>query len=175
MSGRSEKGADNLLKIIGEGRHAALDMRLVGGGEPSGPTKVTAAADRIAAIWRENRDREYRDDTGALSPIRGGFQIVDFDPDNTDGLEPGDVNIAYAVHSWARGSGVASEAVLALCEHLRSQGIGRRAAIRVEPENIASVRVAEKCGFRHIRRFPSSTDTHSDGTPVLLSLYVLEL
>lgn len=76
LSGRSEKGADNLLKIIGEGRHAALDMRLVGGGEPSGPTKVSAAADRIAAIWRENRDREYRDDTGRLSPVRGGFQIV---------------------------------------------------------------------------------------------------
>ena len=110
-------------------------------------------------VWRDGRLAGY----------------VDFDPDNTDGLESGDVNVAYAVHPWARGSGVASEAVRALCEHLRSQGIRGRAAIRVEPENIASVRVAEKCGFRHIRRFPSSIDTHSDGTPVLLSLYVLDL
>src|SRR5262245_27931865 len=32
---------------------------------------------------------------------------VDCDPDNQDALEPGDVNISYAVHPWARGRGVA--------------------------------------------------------------------
>lgn len=110
-------------------------------------------------IWRDGRLAGY----------------VDFDPDNADGLEPEDVNLSYAVHPWARGSGVAGRAVLALCEHLRAQGIGSRAAIRVEPENTASVRVAEKSGFRYVRRFPSSTDTHPDGSPVLLSLYVLDL
>src|ERR1700712_1112316 len=36
---------------------------------------------------------------------------VDVTPDNHDGLEPGDVNISYAVHPWARGQGVAVEAV----------------------------------------------------------------
>ncbi len=100
---------------------------------------------------------------------------VDFDPDVDDGLEPHDVNLSYAVHPWARGAGLASQAVLAICQHLREQGIGQRAAIRVEPENAASVRVAERCGFRHVRRFTSSTDTHDDGSPVLLSVYVLDL
>ncbi|MGC3955009.1 MAG: GNAT family N-acetyltransferase [Propionicimonas sp.] len=110
-------------------------------------------------VWRDGRLAGY----------------VDFDPDDGDGLEPGDVNLSYAVHPWARGTGVASESVLAVCALLRDQGIGRRAAIRVEPENAASVRVAEKCGFRHVHRFTSSTDTHDDGSPLLLSLYLLEL
>lgn len=110
-------------------------------------------------VWRDERLAGY----------------VDFNPDLGDGLEPGDVNLSYTVHPWARNSGVASEAVLAVCELLREQGIGRRAAIRVEPENTASVRVAEKCGFRYVSSFPSSTDTRDDGTPVLLSLYLLDL
>ncbi|WP_051265218.1 hypothetical protein [Nakamurella lactea] len=76
LTGRAEKGGDNHLKIIGEGRHAALDMRLVGGDEPTETTKVSAAADRIATIWRETRDNEYLDDTGSTSPTRGALQLV---------------------------------------------------------------------------------------------------
>lgn len=110
-------------------------------------------------VWRDGRLAGY----------------VDFDPDNGDGLEPGDVNLSYAVHPWARGTGVASEAVLAVCQRLREQGIGSRAAIRVEPDNAPSVRVAEKCGFRYVRSVPSSGDTHADGSPVIMSVYLLEL
>lgn len=72
----NEPGADNALKIIGEGRHAALDMRLVGRGASVGPTKVTAAADKIATIWRANADNQYFDDTGQTSPTRGALQMV---------------------------------------------------------------------------------------------------
>ena len=100
---------------------------------------------------------------------------VDFDPDNDDGLEPDDVNLSYSVHPWARGRGVAVAAVRAMCDVLRGSEIGVRAAIRVEPENTASVRVAEKCGFHHIRDFPSTTDRHPDGSPVTMSLYLLDL
>ena len=100
---------------------------------------------------------------------------VDCDPDNGDGLEPGDVNLSYAVHPWARGQGVAVEAVRLICEFVRANHIGTRAAIKVEPENQASVRVAEKCAFVYVRDFASTTDTHDDGTPVTLRLYVLDL
>ncbi len=103
----------------------------------------------------------------------GGY--MDFDPDNTDGLEPGDVNIAYSVHPWARGRGVAGQAVLLLCRWLADHSIGERAAIRVEPENVASVRVAEKAGFVQIREFVSSTDKHPDGTPSTMLLFLRHL
>lgn len=100
---------------------------------------------------------------------------VDFDPDSGDGLDPGDVNISYAVHPWARGRGVAVEAVRLICVVIRTNQIGSRVAIRVEPENTASVRVAEKCGFTYVRDFTSTTDTHVDGTPATMSLYLLDL
>jgi RimJ/RimL family protein N-acetyltransferase len=100
---------------------------------------------------------------------------VDCDPDNRDGLVTGDVNLSYAVHPWARGRGVAVEAVRLICEFVRTNHIGTRAAIRVEPGNEASVRVAQKCGFTYVRDFTSTTDTHNDGTPVTLSVHVLDL
>lgn len=100
---------------------------------------------------------------------------VDYDPDNDDGLEPDDVNISYAVHPWARGHGIAVEAVRRICEVIRENRAGTRAAIRVEPQNTASVRVAEKAGFRYVRDFPSATDTHPDGTPKTFSLLLLDL
>lgn len=100
---------------------------------------------------------------------------VDYDPQNDDGIDPEDVSISYTVHPWARGQGVAVEAVRLVCDVLRTNRIGTRAAIRVEPENSASVRVAEKSGFRYVRDFPSTTDTLADGTPTTLSLYLLDL
>jgi RimJ/RimL family protein N-acetyltransferase len=84
---------------------------------------------------------------------------VDCDPDAGDGIEPGDVNISYAVHPWARGRGVAGEAVRLICEYIRKHQIGTRAAIRVDPDNHASVRVAEKSGFTYVHDFTSGTDT----------------
>lgn len=100
---------------------------------------------------------------------------IDADPDIRDQLGDGDVNLSYAVHPWARGRGVAPTAVRLLCSYLRDHQIGTRAAIRVEPDNTASVRVAEKCGFSFACTFQSTTDTHADGTPILFSLYLLDL
>jgi N12 class adenine-specific DNA methylase len=90
---------DNMLKISSDGRAAALDMRLVRGSDPSTgaaptglaaveamllplegdadvPTKVDVAADRIAAIWRENTNRTYLDAAGNAHPRPGGLQMV---------------------------------------------------------------------------------------------------
>jgi RimJ/RimL family protein N-acetyltransferase len=100
---------------------------------------------------------------------------VDCDPDAGDGLEPGDVNISYAVHPWARGRGVAGEAVRLMCEYMRKHRIGTRAAIRVDPDNHASVRVAEKSGFIYVHDFTSGTDEQPDGTPVTMRLYVHDM
>jgi RimJ/RimL family protein N-acetyltransferase len=100
---------------------------------------------------------------------------VDCDPDLADGLEADDVNLSYAVHQRARGRGVAVEAVRLICAFVRANQLGGRAAIRVDPDNEASVRVARKCGFAYVRDHSSTTDTHADGTPVTLSLYLLPL
>jgi N12 class adenine-specific DNA methylase len=66
---------DNMLKISGDGRRAALDLRLVGLPQTA-PGKTHAAANRISSIWRATRDREYRSPDGTPYPILGALQIV---------------------------------------------------------------------------------------------------
>ncbi|MEV0839526.1 GNAT family N-acetyltransferase [Actinocatenispora sera] len=99
---------------------------------------------------------------------------VDCDPDNRDGLQPGEapVNLSYCVHPWARGHGVAVAAVGLICSYITDNAIGETAAIRVEPANTASVRVAERCGFRHCRRYPARDPA---GNPISYDLYLHDL
>ncbi|MGI8697141.1 MAG: helicase-related protein [Mycobacteriales bacterium] len=68
---------DNMLNISTDGRKAALDIRMILGRRPSGPTKVDIDADLIHRVWERTRDSEYLDGvTGQPSPIRGGLQLV---------------------------------------------------------------------------------------------------
>ncbi len=54
---RVDPSVDNMLKITGDGRKAALDMRLVDPfADPAPDTKITRAVYRIAAKWRDTRD-----------------------------------------------------------------------------------------------------------------------
>lgn len=70
---------DNMLKISSDGRKAALDMRLV---DPNtsvldATTKSAAAADLIAEVYEQNKDRIYMDpDTKEDHPTPGALQIV---------------------------------------------------------------------------------------------------
>jgi len=54
---RIDPSVDNMLKITGDGRKAALDMRLVDPfAGPAPDTKISCAVYRIAAKWRATRD-----------------------------------------------------------------------------------------------------------------------
>ena len=66
---------DNMLKISGDGRRAALDLRLAGLPQET-PGKAEAAADRIAAIWQAHRDQPYLTPDGRTYPARGALQLV---------------------------------------------------------------------------------------------------
>lgn len=68
---------DNMLLISGDGRKAALDMRLVDAESlPTGPVKLDAVARQILKTWNATRDNEYLDPTGQPSELRGGLQLV---------------------------------------------------------------------------------------------------
>jgi N12 class adenine-specific DNA methylase len=68
-------GEDNMLKVSGDGRRAALDLRLIG--QPmTVPGKIETAAARIAAIWEEHRDHVYQTAGGHDAPRRGSLQLV---------------------------------------------------------------------------------------------------
>lgn len=100
---------------------------------------------------------------------------VDFDPQVTDGLEPGDVNIAYGVAPWIRGRGVAVRAVDLVCAIIAERNQGRRAAIRASVDNPASQRVAEKAGFVFSHEMRSGTDVDDAGRPEVFRVFVREL
>ncbi|HSH22502.1 MAG TPA: DEAD/DEAH box helicase family protein, partial [Acidimicrobiales bacterium] len=67
---------DNMLKIAGDGRRAALDLRLVGEEPDPLGGKAAAAAERIARWFHATTGALYPDATGAPSPRTGSLQLV---------------------------------------------------------------------------------------------------
>lgn len=100
---------------------------------------------------------------------------IDYSLEVADGLDPGDVNIAYGVATWVRGQGVTSRAVVEVRGLLRRRRIGSRAAIRAHVRNPDSARVAEKAGFTELRVVPSTSELDEHGAPVVFRIFVQEL
>jgi len=71
---------------------------------------------------------------------------------SADGLQ---AEIGYTLAPWARGRGLATEAVTAIVELLFDEGVHRVCA-GVDPENVASAKVLQRLGFRHEGRFISA-------------------
>ncbi|MEV0287875.1 helicase-related protein [Kribbella sp. NPDC050820] len=81
-----EPHEDNMLKVSGDGRAVALDLRLreTPGSDTralpldglAAPTKVDVAADEIARRWIANRDRRYETHNGEPHPTPGALQLV---------------------------------------------------------------------------------------------------
>ncbi len=67
---------DNMLKITGDGRRAALDLRLVGEEPDPDVGKLRAAAERIAGIYHANAERTYPGETDEFSLRPGSLQLV---------------------------------------------------------------------------------------------------
>jgi RimJ/RimL family protein N-acetyltransferase len=67
--------------------------------------------------------------------------------------------IAYLASERGRGRGLMSSAVRLLCDWLFDEGVGR-IEIRTHPDNKASQRLAERCGFRREGRERSSIWLH---------------
>ncbi|MFB7290229.1 GNAT family N-acetyltransferase [Actinacidiphila glaucinigra] len=84
-----------------------------------------------------------------------------------EGLDPGQVNVAYGLYPSWRGRGLATRAVLLASRYAAREG-GKEAVIRVEPANAASAAVARRAGFR-----PGKHTHGEDGTR--LDCYVRDL
>src|ERR1700683_592921 len=58
LKGKVDPRVDNMLKITGDGRKAALDMRLVGGYVDEGvDTKISKAINKIYDTWASTHDK----------------------------------------------------------------------------------------------------------------------
>ena len=63
-------------------------------------------------------------------------------------LGPGAANVSYGVFPHWRGRGFAARAVELVCEYLAAESPASSAVLRIDRDNAASLRVAERCGFR---------------------------
>ena len=71
---KEELAEDNMLKVVNDGRLAALDMRLVG--YPSGGLKLPEVADKVAKVYAETATNKYLNRDGTESPNLGALQLV---------------------------------------------------------------------------------------------------
>lgn len=78
-----------------------------------------------------------------------GVIEVNVDFSHFAGPAPGDANVSYGLYPQYRGRGLASSALLTVRDFMISKGV-KRAVIRIEPENINSIRLAERCGYERV-------------------------
>ena len=75
--GKVQKGDDILLKVITDGRHAAIDMRLAGSGYDNEPdNKLNKLIRNTHAIWLATAADRFKNRDGSPDPVPGGGQII---------------------------------------------------------------------------------------------------
>src|ERR1700722_1741371 len=87
----------------------------------------------------------------ATGRFAGEIGFADFKRDIEPSLK-GVPEIGWALASQAHGKGYATEAVRAAVAWGDANFGVARTAFLIDPENLASVRVAEKCGYRELQR-----------------------
>jgi N12 class adenine-specific DNA methylase/adenine-specific DNA methylase len=76
-TGRIRKGDDILLAVITDGRHAAIDMRLVRHGSEDEPeNKLNKLVCNVHRIWTETAAQSYCRPDGTSYPIPGAGQMI---------------------------------------------------------------------------------------------------
>jgi N12 class adenine-specific DNA methylase/adenine-specific DNA methylase len=76
-TGRVQKGDDILLAVITDGRHAAIDLRLVWPSSADEPAnKLNRLIDTVHRIWSETAERRYLRPDGTPWPLPGAGQMI---------------------------------------------------------------------------------------------------
>lgn len=75
-----------------------------------------------------------------------GMVEANNDYEKIEGLENGDANISYGIYPQFRGKGYAQKAINLLMDFLKNRQVNR-AVIRINPQNLDSLKVAQRLGF----------------------------
>lgn len=75
--GKPEKGDDILLSVITDGRHSAIDLRLVAPSFPNDPrSKLNMLIDNVERIYHRSADYVFNGPDGEPMPIPGAAQMI---------------------------------------------------------------------------------------------------
>ena len=98
--GPPRKGDDIILTVIGDGRHAAIDLRFVLPRYENEPgNKLNVLIDNACAIWKRTADAEFMNPvTGKPYPNRGAAQMI-FSDLGTLGVES---SRGFSAYRWIK-------------------------------------------------------------------------
>lgn len=113
---------DPVIKIIGDGRLAAIDMRFIDPALPSDPdSKLNRMADEVIRVFKESSNLEYKDKAGKVEPNKGATQIVFSDLGFGAGVAE---NRGFNARAWfekrLRDAGVPASQVAFMSDHKKS-------------------------------------------------------
>ncbi|WGF91059.1 helicase-related protein [Marinivivus vitaminiproducens] len=99
--GKVEKGDDILLAVITDGRHAALDMRLVDLSAKDDPdAKLAALIGKVEDVWRTTAERVYHRPDGRAYPLKGAGQLI-FSDLGTPSVE---ASRGFSAYRWIKSA-----------------------------------------------------------------------
>lgn len=139
------------------------------GGRPSTEEEVWARVLRYAGLWALLGFGYWVVRERGAGRFVGEVGFADFRRDLTPSLD-GAPEVGWALATWAHGRGFATEAVRAALAwgdaHLLHGGAAGRTVCLIHPEHVASIRVAEKCGYREAAR-----TTYQGGATLIFERY----
>jgi len=121
------------------------------GGRPFSAEEVWARVLRYAGLWSLLGFGYWVVRERASGRFVGEVGLADFRRAVSPGLD-GAPEVGWALAPWAHGRGLATEAVRAALGWGDAHLPAARSVCLITPENAASIRVAEKCGFREAAR-----------------------
>lgn len=121
------------------------------GGKPQSAEDVWARMLRYAGHWQMLGFGYWLVTERESGRFVGEVGFADFHRDITPSFD-GIPEIGWALIPWAHGQGFASEAIRAALAWGETRFEGRETGCMISPENRASIRVAEKVGYRQLCR-----------------------
>jgi len=121
------------------------------GGKPRGEEETWTKYLRTLGHWAVMGYGYWAVEEKDSSALIGEVGFGDFKRDMTPSIK-GEPEIGWVLASSAHGKGYASEAALAAVEWGDEHLGGARMSCIIEPAHAASIRIAEKCGFKETAR-----------------------
>ena len=128
-TGPPQRGDDILLNVIGDGRKAAIDMRLVGPQFPNDPgSKLNLLVDQVFQIWQDTKRQpfhEVTEDGYSKKPVDTGpaTQMVFA---NLGVSDRGPLNVHKYIRSELSHRGVPRAEIVLMSEHRNNQAARQR-------------------------------------------------
>ena len=117
------------------------------GGKPSTPMQSWRRIVNSAGMWPVLNYGYWALEEKASGEFLGLVGFADFHRDEPEGFS-GDPEIGYVIDKSVHGKGYGTEAMAACMDWMDSHHPGCRTICMIEPNNTASMRIAERLGYK---------------------------